>query len=207
MIYPSYDLENQAMGLGYKYVVGVDEVGRGGLAYDVVAAAVHITEQARSLLLENKVNDSKKLSSKRREYLYDLIKETCIVGIYSINAETIDKINILEATKLAMKGAIESLGYFDYILVDGTVNLTKIIKKCPCQQVIKGDTKSISIAAASIAAKVYRDRKVIDIHNEFPIYNFKKNKTYGTKEHREAIKTYGPCVYHRKTFSGVKEYI
>lgn len=206
MNYPNYDLENQAKALGYKYVVGVDEVGRGGLAFDVVAAAVYVPEEALPLL-EGKVNDSKKLSAKKREFLHDLIRDVCMVGVHNISAEVIDRINILEATKLAMRAAIENLGYFNYILVDGTVDLTKMIKTCPCQQVIAGDSKSISIAAASIVAKVIRDKMVIDIHNELPIYNFAKNKTYGTKEHKEAIRVYGPSIYHRKTFSGVKEYL
>lgn len=205
MIYPTYELENESKGSGYKYIVGVDEAGRGGLAFCVVAAAVHVPENAIDKL-SGKVNDSKKLSTKRREELFDLITETCNCGVQDVDVETIEKINILEATKLAMKSAIEQIEYFDYALVDGTVNLDKHIW-CPYRQVIKGDALSISIAAASILAKVTRDRMVMKIHEEYPIYKFNKNMTYGTKEHMELIKLYGPCIYHRQTFSGVKEYI
>ena len=206
MNYPSYDLENQALELGYKYVVGVDEVGRGSLAHCVVAAAVYVPPQSIELLA-GKVNDSKKLSAKKREELFPIIMENCKVGIQEISAEIIDEINILEATKLAMRGAIEQLEYFDFILVDGTVDLSKYIKGVPLRQVIKGDTLSISIAAASVVAKTIRDGLMVELHELWPLFSFNKNMGYGTKEHLGAIKLYGPTDYHRKTFGGVKEYI
>lgn len=205
MIYPTYELEEESKISGYKYIIGVDEAGRGPGAGPVVAAAVHVPDKAIPELL-GKVNDSKKMSAKHREEMYKVIRACCDFGIQEISADVIDEINILEATKLAMKSAIEQIEYYDYVLVDGTVNLDKHIW-CPYRQVIKGDTLSISIAAASILAKVYRDRMVMKIHKEFPIYKWNKNMTYGTKEHMELIKLYGPCIYHRQTFSGVKEYI
>lgn len=202
MDYPNYDLENQAKELGYKYIVGVDEVGRGAGAASVVAAAVYVPPESINLL-SGKVNDSKKLSVKKREELFTIINDNCLVGIGNVSAETIDDINILEATKLAMKQAIEDVAYYDYILVDGTVDLSKHIKYCPYQRIIKGDAKSISIAAASIIAKVTRDRIMIDLDKEWPIYGWKKNKGYLTKEHIEAINTYGITDYHRTTFKKV----
>ncbi len=201
MIYPTYELEEESKALGYKYIVGVDEAGRGPGAGPVVAAAVHVPLEALQMLT-GKVNDSKKMSAKHREEMYKVIRDSCIFGIQAIEANIIDEINILEATKLAMKSAIEQTEYYDYVLVDGTVDLRKQIF-CPHRQVIGGDAKSISIAAASVLAKVYRDRIMEDIHAIWPIYNFKKNKGYLTKEHIIAIQTYGITDYHRATFRKV----
>ena len=201
MEYPDYKLELDAKSYGYKYVIGTDEAGRGTGAGPVTAAAVWVPEDAIERLA-GKVNDSKKLSAKKREALFHLIKDNCVVGVQSVDADVIDSINILEATKLAMKMAIEQIEYFDFILVDGTVDLSKLIW-CPTQQVIKGDAKSISIAAASIIAKVTRDRIMVDLHEQCPEYNWLKNKGYLTKEHCLAIETYGITEFHRKTFRKV----
>lgn len=201
MIFPTYEIEDRVKSLGYKYIVGTDEAGRGCLAGGVMAAAVYIPEDVIPKLI-GKVNDSKKLSSKRREELYDIIIENCNYATQEISAEIIDEINILEATKLAMKGAIEQLEYYDYVLVDGTVNLNKHLW-CPCQQIIKGDNLSISIAAASIIAKVTRDRIMEKLDILYPQYGWAKNKAYGTAEHIKAIKTYGVTEFHRKSFRKV----
>lgn len=201
MSFPTYDIEEGLIGKGYKYVVGTDEVGRGCGAGSVVAAAVYIPDYAVPLLT-GKVNDSKKLSPRKREYLYDLISDCCDFKTQAIEAEVIDEINILEATKLAMKSSIEQLGYYDYILIDGTVDLTEHVH-CSQERVIKGDSKSISIAAASIIAKVTRDRMMDELHLIFPVYGWDRNKGYLTKEHIEAIKTYGITDFHRVSFRGV----
>jgi len=202
MSFPDYSVEDEVSSLGYKYVVGTDEAGRGSGSGPVVAAAVNIPKEHRPLFI-NKVNDSKKLSPKKREELFDLIMQNCMVGVQDISPEIIDKINILEATKLAMRSSIEQLGYFDYILIDGTVDLSKYIKDCPMQKIIRGDSKSVSIAAASIIAKVTRDRIMLRLHEEWPIYSWDKNKGYLTKDHIDAINTYGITKYHRQSFKKV----
>lgn len=201
MNYPTYEIEDQAKRLGAKYVVGVDEAGRGPGAGPVVAAAVYIPNEFIPELV-GRVNDSKKMTAKRREEVFPIIKEYCSYGVQAIEADVIDDINILEATKLAMKSAIEQIEYYDYILIDGTVNLTDHII-CRQEQIIKGDTKSISIAAASILAKVTRDKIMETLHIIFPIYSWNHNKGYLTKDHIEAIKTYGITDFHRATFKKV----
>ena len=201
MTLPTYELEEETSKLGYKYIVGVDEAGRGPGAGPVVAAAVHVPLESIPVLL-GKVNDSKKMSAKHREEMYKIIRECCDFGIQEIGADVIDDINILESTKLAMKSAIEQIEYYDYVLVDGTVDLRKQIF-CPHRQVIGGDAKSISIAAASILAKVTRDRIMEDLDVIWPIYGWRKNKGYLTKEHVLAIQTYGITDYHRATFRKV----
>lgn len=200
-----YEIETELKKLGFKYIVGTDEAGRGSLCGPVVAAAVHIPDDVVESL-NGRVNDSKKVAPKRRERLYDEIMEKCNVGVQEVAASVIDEINILEATKLAMARAIEQIDYFDYILVDGTVDLSKHII-CPQSQVIKGDSKSIFIASASIIAKVYRDRLMLKIHEAWPIYGFDSHKGYGTEQHRKAIRIYGPGPYHRLTFRRVKEFV
>lgn len=197
----NYELETAAKQEGYKYVVGIDEAGRGPGAGPVVAAAVYIPDDAVSEL-DGRVNDSKKVAPKKRERLYDEIMDKCSVGVQEVAASVIDEINILEATKLAMARAVEKIDMFDYLLIDGTVNLSKHVL-CPQQQVIKGDAKSISIAAASIIAKVYRDRIMAELHKLFPIYGWGSNKGYLTKAHCEAIQTYGITNFHRASFRKV----
>jgi ribonuclease HII len=198
--FATYDIESERIALGFKYVAGVDEAGRGCGAGPVVAAAVCVPNEVLPELFL-KVKDSKKLSAKRREELFPIIKEKCDVGVGMVDNNTIDEINILEATKIAMKQALYMMEYVEYALIDGTVVLDDL--PFPQEQVIKGDAKSISIAAASIIAKVTRDNLMLDLHKEYPIYNWRKNKAYLTKEHCEAIKLYGPCEYHRMSFRRV----
>ncbi len=201
MYLPTYELEDMLMSKGYKHICGVDEVGRGALASSVVAAAVIVPTNIMPLLI-GKVNDSKKLSQKKRAELSILIKKTCDYGIGEVNNKYIDETNILKSTLLAMNLAVAKLKYVDYILVDGNTELYN----CPIDQqtIIKGDSRSISIAAASIIAKEYRDDTMRSLDSKYPNYGFAKHKGYGTKQHREALKKYGPCDLHRLTFRGVR---
>lgn len=197
MEFPTYEIEDEIKAKGFKYIAGVDEVARGTLVGSVVAAAVIIPDNFITKLMY-KVSDSKKLSPKKREELYDLIINNCNYGVGIISNETIDEINILEATKLAMYSAITQLDMVNYALIDGNVIVDNL--SVPQQQIIKGDNKSISIASASIIAKVTKDRIMDQLHEEFPMYHFNTNRGYGTKKHIEAIKRYGITKYHRKSF-------
>lgn len=189
------EFEKEALAKGYKSVCGVDEAGRGPLAGPVCAAAVILPE---GVIIDG-VNDSKKLSEKKRESLFDVIREQALS--YSIAYATVDeieKINILNATMLAMRRAINGLDIkADYAMIDGN-KIPPIDIDAEC--VVKGDAKSMSIACASILAKVSRDRLLYKYAEEYPMYGFDKHKGYGTKVHREAILKYGPCPYHRKSF-------
>ena len=189
------EFENKLYAQGIRYVAGVDEVGRGPLAGPVVAAAVILPTDFDVL----GIDDSKKLSEKKREALYfQIIDKAISYGIGIIDNEKIDEINILEATKLAMKQAIDSLEPMaEYIIIDA---LTLKNIDIPQQGIIKGDSKSVSIAAASILAKVTRDRMMMDFHDEFPQYAFDKNKGYGTKSHYDGIDNHGICNLHRRSF-------
>lgn len=193
---PDFSIENEYKEKGYSLICGVDEAGRGPLAGPVCAAAVILPEGC----VIDGLNDSKKLSEKKREELFEIIKEKALS--YSIafgTVEEIEEVNILNATFLAMNRAIESLDKKpQFALIDGN-RLPKDIK-VPCLTVVKGDSKSCLIAAASILAKVTRDRLLIEYDRLYPQYNFKKHKGYGTKEHYEAIKKYGICDIHRKSF-------
>ena len=193
---PDFELENALINGGKAYVCGVDEAGRGPLAGPVCAAAVILPQ---GLEIEG-LNDSKKLSEKKREALYDIIVEKAIT--YNIafgTLEEIEEYNILEATYIAMNRAIDGLKIKpDHALIDGN-RVPKGIK-VPCDTVVKGDAKSFSIAAASVLAKVTRDRLLLEYDELYPEYNFKKHKGYGTKEHYEAIKKYGVCKIHRLSF-------
>ena len=193
---PDFSYEHEANKKGYKFVCGVDEAGRGPLAGPVCAAAVILPdgEQIEGL------NDSKKLSEKKREALYDVIVEKALAYAVAYGTlEEIEEFNILNATYLAMNRAIEGLPVkADFALVDGN-RVPKDIK-IPCETVIKGDAKSASIAAASILAKVTRDRLLLEYDEKYPRYNFKKHKGYGTKEHYEAIEKYGVSEVHRLSF-------
>ncbi len=189
------EFEKEALAKGYKSVCGVDEAGRGPLAGPVCAAAVILPE---GVIIEG-VNDSKKLSEKKRESLFDVIREQALS--YSIAYATVDEIeeiNILNATMLAMRRAIDGLEIkADYAMIDGNkIPPLDIDSEC----IVKGDAKSMSIACASILAKVSRDRLLYKYAEEYPMYGFDKHKGYGTKVHREAILKYGPCPYHRKSF-------
>ncbi|OPJ55638.1 ribonuclease HII [Alkalithermobacter paradoxus] len=187
--------ENEGYKRGFRYIGGIDEAGRGPLAGPVVAAVVVLSEDT---IIEG-INDSKKLSLTKREELFDIIKEKAIdYGIGIVNSDEIDDINILNATYSAMKKAINNLKNTpDYLLIDAA-KIPSI--DIPQNSIIKGDSKSISIAAASILAKVTRDRIMEEYDSVYPQYDFKKHKGYGTKEHYEAIKTYGITPIHRKSF-------
>jgi len=179
-------------------VLGVDEAGRGPLAGAVVAGAGIIPEYFSEL---DEINDSKKLTEKKREKLFEIIIEKCIVGIGISDEKEIDEVNILNATFYAMRKAISQVtekAEFDVVLVDGNHKIKGYMGKQ--EEVIKGDAKSLSIAAASIVAKVTRDRMMLEVDKEFPEYNFAKHKGYGTKLHREILLEKGPCKYHRKSF-------
>lgn len=187
---------------GYDFIAGVDEVGRGPLAGPVVAAAVVLPKDFSVL----GINDSKKVTEKKREELFPIIKETAIAyGIGVVDHQVIDEINILEATKIAMKEAIENLKIdllnkkeknIDYILIDALTLDVDV----PQKAMIKGDAKSVSIAAASILAKVTRDHMMIEYDKVYPGYSFASNKGYGTKAHYEGLNNLGLCPIHRKTF-------
>jgi len=198
---PTYDLELGLKNKGCKYIIGVDEAGRGPLMGPVVAAAVHIPEGFDT----TGINDSKRLSSKKRELFYNKIRKECDFAFYTVDNATIDSINIREATKMCMRYAILGITEADYALIDG--NFIPEFLDIPAECVIGGDSKSVSIAAASIFAKVTRDRMVMEMHEQYPIYGWDRNKGYGTKEHREMIVLYGATPYHRKSFSRVKEYV
>lgn len=193
---PDFEIEKSAVLKGYKLVCGVDEAGRGPLAGPVCAAAVILPPD---IIIEG-LNDSKKISEKKRELLYDVICKKALAYCISFGSlEEIETLNILEATFLAMNRSIDGLNLKpDYALIDGN-RVPKGIK-VPCETVVKGDAKSASIAAASILAKVTRDRLLLEYDKEYPQYNFKKHKGYGTKEHTDLILKYGPCPIHRMSF-------
>ncbi|WP_144711178.1 ribonuclease HII [Cellulophaga sp. RHA_52] len=187
----------------YKLIneTGTDEAGRGCLAGPVTAAAIILPENFKNDIL----NDSKLLSEKKRELLKPIIEEQAICyGVTHIYPKKIDEINILNASILAMHKSIDKLTTKpEFIIVDG--NRFKPYKKIKHECIIKGDSKFLSIAAASVLAKTYRDAYMEKIHKEFPMYNWKKNKGYPTKEHREAIREYGLTKYHRKSFKQLPE--
>ena len=191
----TYDIEYSVMEKGCRIVCGTDEAGRGPLAGDVYAAAVILPA---GLVIDG-LNDSKKLSAKKRDILFDVIrKEAVSYGIAFASAAEIDEYNILNAALLAMRRAVAMLDPApDFILVDGPVNKGFNI---PAMAVIKGDSLSPSIAAASVLAKVSRDRKCLEYDKEYPEYGFAKHKGYPTAEHYEAIKKYGILPIHRKSF-------
>lgn len=193
---PDYEYEKAAVISGFNCICGVDEAGRGPLAGPVCAAAVILPE---GLEIEG-LNDSKKLTEKKREAIYDVIIEKAVDYCVAFGSlEEIETFNILEATFLAMNRAIEGLTVKpDFALIDG--NRTPRGIRIPCQTLVKGDSKSCSIAAASVLAKVTRDRLMLEYDNKYPEYDFKKHKGYGTKEHTELIKENGPCEIHRKSF-------
>ena len=197
-----YSFELNAHRRGFKVVAGVDEAGRGPLAGPVVAAAVILPSGYKN----NEIRDSKQLLPKKRERLYETINSDALsVGLGVVEPPVIDSINILQATLMAMKEAISNLSLtIDYLLIDG---INSINVPIPQQTITRGDSLSISIAAASIIAKVSRDKIMEIYHRQFPQYNFLKNKGYGTLEHREAIRKYGRCKIHRRSFKGVKEHI
>ena len=192
-----FQIENEYKTQGFKAICGVDEAGRGPLAGPVYAAAVILPEGCE---IEG-LNDSKKLTEKKREQLFDVIKEKALAyGIGTANEKEIDEINILNATFLAMKRAVEALEFKpDLALIDGNQypHISEEIKEVT---VIKGDAKSMSIAAASVLAKVSRDRYMLEMAEKYPQYEFEKHKGYGTKLHYEKIAQYGISEIHRRSF-------
>ena len=192
---PSFEYEEKRYAEGFTAVCGCDEAGRGPLCGPVVAAAVILPFGE---IIEG-LNDSKKLSEKKREALFDIIKEKAIAYcIAEASAEEIDEINILNASMLAMRRAVEGLAVkADFALIDGNCSRGFNI---PTETVVKGDSKSYSIAAASILAKVTRDRGCAKLDKEYPEYNIAKHKGYPTKEHMDAVRKYGPSPIHRKSF-------
>jgi len=192
------EYENNLYKEGVTLIAGVDEVGRGPLIGPVVACACILPVN----FYHKDIKDSKKLSEKKREEMYKIIKENAIsIGLGIVSEKVIDELNIYEATKIAMKEAIKNLNITpEHVLIDAM----KLELNIPSTSIIKGDTKSESIAAASIIAKVTRDHMLDEMDKEYPMYDLKNNKGYGTKKHLEALQTYGPCKYHRVSYSPVR---
>lgn len=181
----------------YDLIGGIDEVGRGPLAGPVVAAVVILPKDSEILYL----NDSKQLSEKKREELYDIIlREAVDYGVGIVSQEEIDELNILQATYKAMRIAISHLQNPPQVLLNDAVTIPGVDENIIQVPIIKGDAKSVSIAAASIVAKVTRDRMMVEYAKQYPDYDFEKNKGYGSKAHIDAIKEIGPCVLHRRSF-------
>lgn len=197
-----WTFEKEARAQGYSSIAGVDEAGRGPLAGPVVSSAVVLPVG----FVKDAITDSKKLSPKKRDYLYDKIyAEAVSIGTGIVDAPEIDRINILQASLLSMAMAVDNLYPVpDFLLIDG-------IHRPPCRiphrTIPKGDARSVSIAAASIVAKVSRDRMMERYHLDYPRFEFSKNKGYPTKTHKTAIRKYGYCPIHRRSFRGVKEHL
>lgn len=209
MKYPNLSEEKKLWKKGYKIVLGLDEAGRGPLAGPVVAAAVSIPN-TKYRILNNKIKDSKQLSPLQREIIYKaILKDPWLQwGIGIVSNKVIDKINILEATKLAMAKAVGNLNKKlkakrMFLIIDGN---TKLDLPLPQKSIIKGDKKVFSCAAASILAKVTRDRMMMKYHREYPRYRFDLHKGYGTKQHFKLLKKHKPCRIHRRTFYPVSAY-
>ena len=194
--------EKKAFQKGFSRIAGIDEAGRGPLAGPVVSAAVIIP---MSLQIPG-VSDSKKLSPRQREYLYEKIYDFAVsVGIGIVDPFEIDRINILQAALLSMAMAVENLvPQPDCLLIDGTFLISSAL---PQEAIPKGDALSVSIAAASIVAKVTRDRLMERYHQDYPQFGFSKHKGYPTRAHKDAIEKFGCCPIHRRSFKGVKEYL
>lgn len=194
--------EKKARHKGFFFIAGVDEVGRGPLAGPVVSAAVILPES----FPDSGITDSKKLSPKKRDYFFSHICDHALkIGIGIIDSAEIDQVNILQASLLSMGVAVNNLHLSpDFLLIDGIFNIPSDI---PQKTIKKGDSLSISIASASIIAKVTRDRLMEKYHQQYPLFAFNKHKGYPTKSHREAIRKHGNCPIHRKTFKGVREYL
>lgn len=192
------EYENNLYNEGVTLIAGVDEVGRGPLIGPVVACACILPVN----FYHKDIKDSKKLSEKKREEMYKIIKENAIsIGLGIVSEKVIDEVNIYEATKIAMKEAIKNLNITpEHVLIDAM----KLELNISSTSIIKGDAKSESIAAASIIAKVTRDHMLDEMDKEYPMYDLKNNKGYGTKKHLEALQTYGPCKYHRVSYSLVR---
>jgi ribonuclease HII len=197
---PTDEFELEARRRGYRCIAGMDEAGRGPLAGPVVASAVILPSRCRLV----GVDDSKQVSESERARLYEIIVERArAVGIGVATEQEVDRLNILEATRLAMRRALASLTPpADCLLIDAVTLLDLAI---PFRSITKGDTLSISIAAASIVAKVTRDRMMVAYHRAYPEYNFLSHKGYGTEEHLQRLAQHGPCAIHRRTFAPVAQ--
>ena len=195
-----YKYENELYDKGMELIGGVDEVGRGPLIGSVVAACVVLP---KGFVLEG-LTDSKKLSEKKRDAFYKIIMDKAVaVGIGVVDEKIIDEVNIYEATKIAMKEAILNTNVkLDHVLIDAMPLSIDV----PTTSIIKGDAKSITIAAASVIAKVWRDRMMYDLDKIYPMYDLANNKGYGTKKHIDAIRKYGITKYHRLSFKPVSDY-
>ena len=194
---PNFEEEAKLYALGARRVIGVDEVGRGPLAGPVTAAAVLLDTQR----IPDGLNDSKKLNAKARERLFRELHETARVSVAHASVGEIDELNILYASHLAMERAVAGLGTVCHALVDG--NMIPKGLECPATPLVKGDSRSLSIAAASIVAKVARDRIMVDLAQQYPGYGWEKNAGYPTQLHREALQTLGVTPHHRRSFKTV----
>lgn len=203
MIDNNYKYERELKEQGITFIAGVDEVGRGPLVGPVVAACVVLPDNFNL----DGLTDSKKLSEKKRDFFFDEIKKQALgIGVGIIDEKKIDEVNIYEATKLAMKAAIDEClktCKIEHILIDAMPLQLDI----PTTSIIKGDLKSITISAASVIAKVTRDRMLDELHEKFPMYDFKKNKGYPTKKHLAAIEEFGILPEHRRSYGPVKKYL
>lgn len=202
----TFHYERTLIRAGYPLVAGVDEAGRGPLAGPVVAGCVILPDSCEY----TRFKDSKVLTAARRQSLYEYLHECgAQIGFAIVSPEEIDQVNILQASLLAMVRAVADLAGKeksgpDFLLVDGKFTAPS---ELPQKALVKGESKSASIAAASIIAKVVRDQLMVDYHQKYPEYNFARHKGYPTKDHRQAIESYGPCSIHRKTFKGVREFL
>lgn len=198
MIYPDFEFEKALAARGFLRIAGVDEVGRGPLAGPVVAAAVVLNAEA----IPEGLNDSKKLTGKRRDLLNDLLRQAAEVTVGQASVDEIEQYNILRASHMAMRRAVEALDPPpDFLLIDGNMIPQGI--DIPAQPVVKGDTRSVSIAAASIVAKTWRDRVMVDLAQQHPGYGWERNAGYPTPEHRAALQHLGPTPHHRRSFKPV----
>lgn len=206
MVFPDIELEKKLWKRGHRYVVGIDEVGRGPLAGPVCAGAVVIDMKTD---IDPTIRDSKKMSLKQRELAFDYILSNSLAcGICMIDSKKIDDLGIQTAVRLAMEGALREVEKMlgrraDYLIIDG--NNVESIEGYSLEKIKKGDTKHYSISSASVIAKVTRDRYMREISKKFPKYGFEKHVGYGTKQHMEAIKKYGICPIHRRSFSPIKD--
>ncbi len=207
MKFPDFSEEKKLWRNGSNFVAGLDEAGRGPLAGPVVAAAFIMRQNNVNYFKKIEINDSKKLSKQQREYFYGLLtsRNDIAFGVGIVSEKIIDNINILEATKLAMQKAIKDLKLApDFLLLDGNFKLNVTINQ---RSIIKGDQKVFSIAAASIIAKVTRDRIMETMHQKYPQYGFNAHRGYGTPLHIQQLKKFGPCAIHRKSFYPVSSLV
>lgn len=198
MTAPNYELEQALRAQGYLRIAGVDEVGRGPLAGPVVAAAVILNPDD----IPEGLNDSKKLTARRRDALDQILRERAEVSVAEASVEEIDQLNILRASHLAMERAVAALDPVpDFLLIDG--NMIPAGLSLPARAIVKGDAKSVSIAAASIVAKIRRDRVMVDLAQQHPGYGWETNAGYPSKQHREALRNLGVTPHHRRSFKPV----